>query len=198
MRHIIPLLFIALFLANSCKKEEVVRERRVSGGESLKYIDVGKNVTNITFKVLKERLTTAMKTGGVTGAIEHCSMIAYPLTDSIMKNQLNVKIKRATHKARNPKNMADGREMAIIQEYLELMKNGIEPSPLVGQQGESMRYYAPIITLGLCLNCHGDKNKHIGQENYSLIKKLYPNDNATDFKVGDLRGIWSVEFNSDL
>jgi len=28
----------------------------------------------------------------------------------------------------------------------------------------------------------------------SLIKTLYPNDLATGYKVGDLRGIWSIQF----
>jgi len=53
-------------------------------------------------------------------------------------------------------------------------------------------YYKPTMQLEFCGTCHGSKES-IGAE-YDAIAKLYPEDLAIDFKTGDLRGLWRVDF----
>ena len=45
-----------------------------------------------------------------------------------------------------------------------------------------------------CLQCHGTPNQDIAPETLAAIQKLYPDDKATGFKLGDLRGLWRVTF----
>ena len=52
---------------------------------------------------------------------------------------------------------------------------------------------AITIPNGLCLNCHGEPGKEINESTLEKINSLYPEDKAIDFKVGDLRGMWSIE-----
>ncbi len=53
------------------------------------------------------------------------------------------------------------------------------------------RYYKPLKIQPVCLTCHGDKltmDKSVREE----IKRIYPNDLATGYKVGDFRGVIRV------
>ena len=43
----------------------------------------------------------------------------------------------------------------------------------------------------MCLNCHG---KDIDREVVARIDALYPEDRARGYAVGDLRGVFWVEF----
>jgi len=44
------------------------------------------------------------------------------------------------------------------------------------------------------LQCHGEPGKDIQAENLTLLHQVYPDDKATGYKLGDLRGIWRVRF----
>lgn len=59
----------------------------------------------------------------------------------------------------------------------------------------STSFIAPIV-LGnpLCLQCHGTPGEDIDPETLASIQKFYPNDKATGFKLGDLRGLWRITF----
>jgi hypothetical protein len=51
-----------------------------------------------------------------------------------------------------------------------------------------------VITNPLCLQCHGVAGRDILPATATLLQKLYPQDQATGFQLGDLRGAWRVEF----
>ena len=57
-----------------------------------------------------------------------------------------------------------------------------------------LEYYAHIILTQPCLACHGNIGTDIWEEDYQLIKSLYPEDLATGFTPGDLRGMWRIRF----
>ncbi|MFT6900001.1 MAG: hypothetical protein ACJAXS_000156 [Colwellia sp.] len=48
----------------------------------------------------------------------------------------------------------------------------------------------PIPTLGVCLTCHG---VNLDDEITHKVKTLYPNDQAIDFKVGGIRGAFTLQ-----
>ena len=52
-------------------------------------------------------------------------------------------------------------------------------------------YAEPIVTQGMCLVCHGS-NIEAGVA--ARTAELYPEDQATGFAEGDLRGVFWVEF----
>ncbi len=51
------------------------------------------------------------------------------------------------------------------------------------------RYMKAIPTKGLCLTCHG---KTLAEPVKATLAELYPEDKATGFKVGDIRGAFSI------
>jgi hypothetical protein len=56
-------------------------------------------------------------------------------------------------------------------------------------------FYAPIvIPMDTCLQCHGEPGRDITEANLALIRSLYPDDAATGFRLGQLRGLWKVTF----
>ena len=48
-----------------------------------------------------------------------------------------------------------------------------------------------IPTQGICLTCHGDKQT-MSEDLLSTLQQTYPNDLATDYQVGQIRGAFSV------
>jgi hypothetical protein len=46
----------------------------------------------------------------------------------------------------------------------------------------------------MCLYWHGEIGTQVSNETYQHILKLYPEDEAINHKIGDLRGIWSITF----
>ncbi|MFT6919058.1 MAG: hypothetical protein ACJA2G_001693 [Cognaticolwellia sp.] len=53
-----------------------------------------------------------------------------------------------------------------------------------------LRYMKAIPTGGLCLACHGSK---LADDVSSKVNELYPNDQATGFKLGDIRGAFTLQ-----
>ncbi|NIT56907.1 MAG: DUF3365 domain-containing protein, partial [Aliifodinibius sp.] len=130
----------------------------------------------------------------VQHALQFCNVQAIPLTDSLSKHH-DVSIRRASHKPRNPYNTADSLEIKVIKQYIKKLKSGNELQPITYADENRITFHAPItITNALCLNCHGKVNEDISKENLATIQELYPNDQATGFSMGNLRGVWTIRF----
>ena len=161
-------------------------------GETLKT--KGQKIVKASGKALVGQLTKAMGSGGVGHAIEFCSQNAVSITDSLSQVH-GVNIGRISHKNRNPENAADSLEMTLIKNYQEKNEKDKKLTPKIVERNGRKYYYHPIkINNPLCLNCHGQKGKNIKTEDYITIQNFYPNDKATGFSMGDLRGMWKVEF----
>ncbi len=53
------------------------------------------------------------------------------------------------------------------------------------------RYYRPLKVGKVCLTCHGPVET-LDPELRKTLKELYPEDRATGYRAGDLRGVVSV------
>jgi hypothetical protein len=132
---------------------------------------------------------------GIPAALDYCSLHAYPLVDSI-EQKYGVKIKRASMATRNQQDAPDPQEIKIIELYLKDIQQGKIPEVSVKVKPDEIHFAKPILLNDVvCLNCHGRVGTDITEENYRVIKALYPEDKATGHKLGDLRGIWSIKFN---
>ena len=151
----------------------------------------GKRITAEAFALLNKNLTEAIADDGVPGTIGFCSEKALPLTASVDAN-----LRRVSHKARNPKNKADAAEIEILNAYRDRMKAGKAPEPQVRKNADgSETFFAPIVLANpLCLKCHGTPGTDIDAETLAALRKLYPQDEATGFKLGELRGMWRVDW----
>lgn len=156
----------------------------------------GKAIAAETFDLLSANLQTAMQSGGISNALPFCSLAASPLTAGLAEKH-GVTLKRVTHKARNPDGKANEAELAVLKSFTSYLAASTNPPPsfvtnLVTGQAT---FFAPIvIAKELCLKCHGEPGKDISAENLAVIKKHYPQDEATGFKLGQLRGAWRIDF----
>ena len=162
--------------------------------EKEKYITKGKEVVQTSFKEMKGQLIAQMKEGGPQQAIPFCNEQALPITQALSE-KFNVSIKRTSDKLRNQQNKPSERELEIIQDYKNTITNNNELRPIVELDNYNKKhYYAPILLQAKCLVCHGNLNETISSKTDSIVKSLYPNDKATGYSEGDLRGIWSITF----
>ncbi len=158
------------------------------------YLEKGKEISQHSFEALSSALKGAMSRGGVEEAITYCNVSVMPLTDSLSK-AYNATIKRAALRYRNPVNKPTEEEEQALNAYLTQSSEYLEMDPEVSLlDNNHIAFYAPITTKGLCLTCHGVVGETLAEDQYEVIKALYPDDQATGFAMGDLRGIWSITF----
>ena len=158
------------------------------------YEKQGSEIAQEAFKELSTQLMVQMKAGGPQAALPFCNVQALPLTLEVaQKNE--VQIKRVTNKLRNEKNAPSEMANKQLNIYLEMKKAGIDLQPeVVRDEAETVHFYAPILIKEQCLVCHGKPGKNMLHKTDSLVKSYYPNDRATGYAVGDLRGIWDITF----
>ncbi len=181
---------------NNTKKEEITKQevRKEQGIDKSAYTKKGKEVAHATFKAFVGHIKQKSHEGGLPAVVNFCHDNALKLTDS-MSRVYNVKIKRSSHKLRNPHNAPDSLEKEILDNYFAKKQQGDKLSPIVKKDTTGkIHFYAPIIIKKDCLKCHGEPGKDIPEPIYKLIKEKYPQDQATGFKIGDLRGIWDITF----
>ena len=57
-----------------------------------------------------------------------------------------------------------------------------------------VNFYYPIVTNGMCLQCHGEPNKEIDEATLAQLNNLYPDDKAKGYAMNQVRGIWSISW----
>jgi hypothetical protein len=157
------------------------------------YLKKGNMIAKISFETISGELQKALANGGIENALHYCNERAYPITDSLAAAH-QVSIKRVSNKNRNPRNKADKMEEFLIKGFGIDLSEGNDLSPKVVLKDDSVIFYKPIITQGLCLNCHGTPGKEITFSNDSLIQSLYPRDKAVGYQENQLRGLWRIGF----
>jgi hypothetical protein len=78
----------------------------------------------------------------------------------------------------------------VLCGFAQLSNDYVE---VANEQGQKyLRYMRPRITLPVCMTCHGWK-ENIPSEVKVILAEKYPDDHATGFLVGDVRGAISVK-----
>lgn len=182
----------------ACKQEKGSgEEAALSEGERTAYLEKGKAIAGATFTALSTQLQAAMQDGGVQQAVNYCQLNAFPLVDSLSKAH-QATIRRTTLKARNPADRPTDLERSILEAYAQKEANGEALTPMVqALEGQEIAFFAPIRTNVFCLQCHGQPGETIKAEDYALITRLYPEDQAIGYQEGDLRGMWSIRFKQE-
>ena len=183
------LFTLFIFILSSCSKSLSDKEKKT-------YTNQGKEIAQATQKTLGTNLMQKMKKGGVQAAIPFCNSMANPLTEEMSK-KYDVEIKRTSDKIRNESNGSTLQESEVIKQYKNLLSNKKDLTPMVKlDKSGKPHFYAPILMQKKCLACHGTIGKSITKQADSIIKTFYPNDIATGYNEGDLRGVWSITFNT--
>lgn len=144
---------------------------------------------------LKQVLKTSMKSGGPIKALEQCNIQAGPIAKENSSSS-GWDIGRTALKVRNESNTPDEWEAKILAQFEQRKAAGenlktMEYAETV-KVGDKVvyRYIKPIPTAGLCVTCHGGE---MAEEITTKVQSLYPNDQATGFKVGDIRGAFTLQ-----
>jgi len=179
--------FIVLVLVVGCQNS-----KGVSTIEREEYLKMGDSISNHIQSVLLTNVTQKIQQESIVGAVAFCSEKAIMLTDSVAA-KYNVKASRLTDKNRNPNN---GLQSATGRKAWEEFQLNTEKNQLIYQERGSVVYYKTIpLGMAACLKCHGDKKTDISVETLQSIQMNYPQDLATGYAVGDLRGMWKIELN---
>ena len=145
-------------------------------------------------KTLKGKMQQAMKAGGPLNAIGVCNTDAPGIAADISSKK-GWDVGRTSLKVRNANNAPDAWETKVLNDFEKRKADGANPKKLehyevVTENGKKMfRYMKAIPTGEVCTKCHG---QNIDPAVKAKLKELYPNDKATGFKVGDIRGAFTI------
>jgi hypothetical protein len=136
-----------------------------------------------------------LEKGSFPGAVKACSEVAQDIT-----RQFNTRpghfVRRVSLKNRSPVNAPDGYEAKKLEEFDRLQAEKKLPKELYEVQKEggkdTLRYLKPLVALPLCITCHGPKEK-IPEPVQAILKEKYPEDRATGYRAGDVRGAITVK-----
>ncbi len=169
------------------------------GGPAGVRMAEGKKVAGQAFQLLSGQLMGAMAKGGPIHAIDFCSTRALALTAAVGSSN-RVVLHRVTHAPRNPANLANPLEQELIARFQAEVRVGtnqppVPPVPVLRTNAAGATvFYAPIVLANpLCLQCHGTPGREIATATAEAIGQRYPQDRATGFRLGDIRGLWKVE-----
>lgn len=182
-KKIIVLFLFCLSVASSSFGEEMDQRLESSRGAVIKFASE-----------LKGELMAAMQSGGGLAAIEICSKKA-PEISAKISEETGWTVRRTALKTRNQTNAPDEWELKTLQSFEKRLAKGEDASSmefsevLKSNGAESYRYMKSIPIRPPCLNCHGEE---ISSKLHEKINELYPNDKAVDFKLGDIRGAFSI------
>lgn len=143
---------------------------------------------------LKHELQTAMQSGGPAAAIQVCNTRAMPLTDEIASEN-KLQLARVSLRNRNPANAPNAWQAAVLQDFEVRRAAGEDVNQLTwsetadGGGAKEFRFMKAIPTGGVCLACHGTA---LSPDISRVLNELYPDDQATGFSEGDIRGAFVV------
>jgi len=193
----ILLLFSTSFFLLFAGCQTAVQKNKLTPEQQTELLSKGKSVTMYSFKALSKEVIDAINEGGVQHAVDYCHLQASPLIDSLSKVH-GVKISRVSNRYRNPLNKPGELDMTVLKAYEQQLAEGGELQPHLEMTGEDVVYYSPILILNpLCLNCHGVPGMTAEQANIDFIKTKYPEDLATGYLLGDLRGVWKIVYSPE-
>jgi hypothetical protein len=162
---------------------EIPPERIAAEAAALATASRAVNEVATTFS---NRLHEAMASNGLDGAIQVCSEEAQGMT-ALAGASTGAKVGRVGTRLRNPNNA--GPEW--VQEYLKSVEGKVaaDAPGLSEVHEDTARVIKPIGVQSTCLSCHGSD---IDPTVQAMVSERYPEDKATGYREGELRGvIWA-------
>lgn len=188
---IFSFLVVGFILFSCTSSQETPEENSNVIQEKLVNTDLLDSVIMEVQTVLISNLTKAIDEQGIESAALFCAEKAQGLTDSMSK-VLGYKVRRISDRNRNTANDLDNYEKEVFLAFKSSKENG---TMIHSQVNESERkYYKPILLgMPLCLKCHGSSEDR-DEDAYAVISEKYPNDKAINYTLGELRGMWVVQY----
>lgn len=140
---------------------------------------------------LRTTLMTAMREGGPSAAVRVCHDDA-PRIAARIEREHGVRLGRVGVRSRQAANRLTGWQKDVLDRWQASSPPGAPGSwsPSITHDAGTVRWAKAIETEGPCLACHGTA---ISPELKNTLQELYPDDQATGFTPGSLRGLIWVE-----
>ena len=146
---------------------------------------------------LRQALQQEMAAHGAAAAVDFCRVQAPEIAEAVMA-EYAVRLGRVAvpWRNRNPANAPFGWQAAALSQFQMMFDHGVPAADLSFVQRDNLpadtqlRLIRGIAVEESCLACHGRK---IAAPVAQAIVRNYPNDGATGFDVGELRGALWVE-----
>jgi hypothetical protein len=136
---------------------------------------------------------STLEADGPVAAIRVCSEVAEQRTAAHAAD--GVYVRRISDRLRSPVNAADADEARELERMHMLEADGRLPPEIIRvvERGpeRTLHLLRPIRVQPPCLTCHGDPDA-IPADVRRILAERYPDDQATGYSVGDLRGAVSV------
>ncbi|MBO6520145.1 MAG: DUF3365 domain-containing protein [Rhodospirillales bacterium] len=143
-------------------------------------------------EMMQEMVNAQQK--GPAAAIDVCRHLA-PEINAKIEQETGWTLRRTGLRVRNPANAPIDDEEALMRSF-ELKAMAGQPPQLlrtariIERDGEKVFHLIQAVPMfDTCLGCHGSD---IDPATLTRIKELYPDDNATGYAVGDIRGAFSL------
>ena len=143
---------------------------------------------------LKGELQAAVSSKGPAGAISVCRREA-PAIAGRLSGANGWWVARTSLQVRNPANEPDAWEHGVLEYFEARRQAGEDPATLEYAEvvelggGRVFRYMKAIPTGPICVLCHG---KNLDSSVQAELQRLYPQDKATGFAPGDIRGAFTL------
>ena len=166
----------------------------VAAGDNAERIAQSKAVVKDFMGQLKGELQRAMKAGGPNKAIEVCNTVA-PLIAKSESDKHGWTVGRTSLRVRNPDNAPDAWEQKVLEQFERRKAEGEDVAAMAYAEvveqdgGKAFRFMKAIPTGEVCLKCHGTA---IDDKLKTKLDSLYPADQARGFKLGDIRGAFTI------
>ena len=142
---------------------------------------------------LKQRMVKAMSDGGPDAAVRVCADEAQGLT-ALIQGRTGVRVGRSSRRLRNPANAGPDWVQAWLAENDGKPASEVSPMEAVVDtpEGRMARVALPIGVDAPCLLCHGASDT-LAPGIRTMLSERYPDDAATGYAAGDLRGVLWAE-----
>lgn len=153
-----------------------------------------RKVAGDLIKQLGGELKKSLEANGPEASISVCKEKAPSIAASLSKSS-GFDVKRVSSKNRNPKGVPDAWEAEAQSALEKRLASGEKPETLDTWQvvktssGKEFRYAKALVTQPLCLTCHGE---NVADGIKARLAAEYPNDKATGYSAGMVRGIVSI------
>ena len=141
---------------------------------------------------LGQELKAGIQAGGPRAGIAVCKERA-PEIAAELSQQYGVEVGRTALRVRNPNNAPESIHREVLEDFIDSLAsepNQVPEAWVTTDSGER-HYLRAIVMQPQCALCHG---KVIGKPVQQALDEFYPDDEATGFAIGDLRGAFLLKF----
>ncbi len=191
-------LFFAMLVSFlACKKDNNKadsQEKIVADDATAQFFQQGEQIAATLTDAWSSQVQKVLQQNDVATALPYCTTKGLAVADSL-QNLNGIAIRRVSQRPRNLENQPNTIELLLLRQVVEIKNSGMELKPVRHQIDEyTVALMVPIFAEKNCLSCHGKVGEDIKSEDYAIIKQQYPQDQAINYKAGDIMGGYFLSF----